>query len=80
MHKSYWMVSCLLGWHLLQHSFPSIQRDVEGGTSISKNPPITRSIAVIFQLAKSTCLITASSSAFKGIPMMVPREMNNGKV
>lgn len=52
----------------------------EGGVSISIKPPTMQSAAVNFQLKKLTRLITRSTIAFRGIPNIVPIEMNSGKV
>ena len=38
--------------------------------TISKNPPMINTAAVIFQFKRSMCLIITSTTAFKGIPRM----------
>lgn len=48
--------------------------------SINKNLPIINVAAVIFQFNKSMCLKAMSIKAFRGIPRIVPMEINSGKV
>lgn len=73
-------------WQPLSHLYPQqqsflcIQYEVSGGTNINRNPPIIKSIAVIFQLAKSTWRTKTSTSALRGTPKIVPNEMNRGNV
>ena len=63
-----------------QQSFLCIQYEVSGGTNININPPIIKSIAVNFQLAKSMWRIKTSTRALRGMPKIVPNEINRGNV
>lgn len=57
-----------------------MNRESADGVNISKNPPMINVAAVIFQFKKSMCLTTTSTTAFRGIPRIVPIEIKSGNV